>query len=141
MKRFLLYISQVQVFCHNSFWITGYMMCVFEIPNISGFKEHLQDIEVKMKSPGFYSDRRSSAGISKEHQKIMSPIDKEKQVTKLINDIRSAEQMLDDDSVDDELKEFAKEELESSEKDFEKIRHDMLLLMPPEASNSRNTVF
>ena len=117
-------------------------MCAFEIPNISGFKERLQEIEVKMKSPDFYSDRRSSAAISKEHQKIMSLIEKEKQIIKLINDISSAEQMLADDSIDDELKELAKEELESGEKDFEKIRHDMLLLMiPPDASDSRNTVF
>ena len=115
-------------------------MCAFEIPNISGFKERLQEIEAKMKSPDFYSDRRSSAAISKEHQKIMSLI--EKQIIKLINDISSAEQMLTDDSIDDELKELAKEELESGEKDFEKIRHDMLLLMiPPDASDSRNTVF
>ena len=117
-------------------------MCAFEIPNISGFKERLQEIEAKMKSPDFYSDRRSSAAISKEHQKIMSIIAKEKQIIKLINDISSAEQMLTDDSIDDELKELAKEELESGEKDFEKIRHDMLLLMiPPDASDSRNTVF
>lgn len=117
-------------------------MCAFEIPNISGFKERLQEIEAKMKSPDFYSDRRSSAAISKEHQKIMSLIEKEKQIIKLINDISSAEQMLTDDSIDDELKELAKEELESGEKDFEKIRHDMLLLMiPPDASDSRNTVF
>ena len=117
-------------------------MCAFEIPNILGFKERLQEIEVKMKSPDFYSDRRSSAAISKEHQKIMSLIEKEKQIIKLINDIRSAEQMLADDSIDDELKELAKEELESGEKNFEKIRHDMLLLMiPPDASDSRNTVF
>ena len=117
-------------------------MCAFEIPNISGFKERLQEIEAKMKSPDFYSDRRSSAAISKEHQKIMSLIEKEKQIIKLINDISSAEQMLADDSIDDELKELAKEELESGEKDFEKIRHDMLLLMiPPDASDSRNTVF
>ena len=117
-------------------------MCAFEIPNISGFKERLQEIEAKMKSPDFYSDRRSSAAISKEHQKIMSLIEKEKQIIKLINDISSAEQMLADDSIDDELKELAKEELESGENDFEKIRHDMLLLMiPPDASDSRNTVF
>ena len=117
-------------------------MCAFDIPNISGFKERLQEIEAKMKSPDFYSDRRSSAAISKEHQKIMSLIEKEKQIIKLINDISSAEQMLADDSIDDELKELAKEELESGEKDFEKIRHDMLLLMiPPDASDSRNTVF
>ena len=117
-------------------------MCAFEIPNISGFKERLQEIEAKMKSPDFYSDRRSSAAISKEHQKIMSLIEKEKQIIKLINDISSAEQMLTDDSIDDELKELATEELESGEKDFEKIRHDMLLLMiPPDASDSRNTVF
>ena len=117
-------------------------MCAFDIPNISGFKERLQEIEVKMKSPDFYSDRRSSAAISKEHQKIMSLIEKEKQIIKLINDISSAEQMLADDSIDDELKELAKEELESGENDFEKIRHDMLLLMiPPDASDSRNTVF
>ena len=50
--------------------------------------------------------------------------------------------MLADDSIDDELKELAKEELESGTKNFEKIRHDMLLLMiPPDASDSRNTVF
>ena len=117
-------------------------MCAFEIPNISGFKERLQEIEAKMKSPDFYSDRRSSAAISKEHQKIMSLIEKEKQIIKLINDISSAEQMLTDDSIDDELKELAKEELESGTKNFEKIRHDMLLLMiPPDASDSRNTVF
>ena len=117
-------------------------MCAFEIPNISGFKERLQEIEVNMQAPDFYSDRRSSAAISKEHQKIMSLIEKEKQIIKLINDISSAEQMLADDSIDDELKELAKEELESGEKDFEKIRHDMLLLMiPPDASDSRNTVF
>ena len=95
-----------------------------------------------MKSPDFYSDRRNSATISKEHQKIMPLIEKEKQIIKLINYISSVEQMLADNSIDDELNELAKEELELGEKDFEKICHDMpLLMIPPDASDSRNTVF
>jgi peptide chain release factor 1 len=60
----------------------------------------------------------------------------------LLAEIESTKTMLADASLDDEFKAFAKQEIEDSQKVIEQIQQEILMLMiPPDPSDSRNTVF
>lgn len=113
-----------------------------KIPDIARFKARMQSIEEQMKSPDFYNDRRNAATISKEHQKLQALIEKEQLLQKLSNDKLAAQNILYDNTSDDALKELAQEEIAENDIKISQLTHDMLLLMiPPDSSDSRNTVF
>ncbi|MDR2778824.1 MAG: peptide chain release factor 1 [Puniceicoccales bacterium] len=110
-------------------------------PDIAKFKARYQVLEEQMSRPDFYSDRRTSSAVSREYQKIGTLIAKEGQMQKALENLESAKEMLNDPSLDDEFKALAKQEIENSQNIIEQLQQDMLMLMiPPDPSDSRNTV-
>ncbi|MDR2628477.1 MAG: PCRF domain-containing protein, partial [Puniceicoccales bacterium] len=110
-------------------------------PDIAKFRARYKVLEEQMGRPDFYSDRRTSSSISREYQKIGTLIAKEERIEKALADLESTKAMLDDSSSDDELKTLAKQEIENLQNTIEELQRDMLVLMiPPDPSDSRNTV-
>ncbi|MDR1890654.1 MAG: peptide chain release factor 1 [Puniceicoccales bacterium] len=110
-------------------------------PDIAKFRARYKVLEEQMGQPDFYSDRRISSAVSREYQKIGTLIAKEEQIQKTSEELESAKAMLNDPSLDDELKALAKQEIENSQSTIEQLKRDMLMLMiPPDPSDSRNTV-
>ena len=115
---------------------------MIDIPDITKFKVRYAELEAQIASPDFYADRKAAMAASKEHQKIGALIAKEEQMKKAALDVESARALLDDATADDDLKELARQEVEKGLKAFERARGEMLMLMiPPDPSDSRNTVF
>jgi peptide chain release factor 1 len=110
-------------------------------PDIAKFRARYKVLEEQMGRSDFYSDRRTSSAVSREYQKIGTLIAQEERIGKALADLESAKTMLNDPSSDDELKTLAKQEIENLQSTIEQLQRDMLMLMiPPDPSDSRNTV-
>ncbi|MDR1232837.1 MAG: PCRF domain-containing protein, partial [Puniceicoccales bacterium] len=110
-------------------------------PDIAKFRARYKVLEEQMGRPDFYSDRRTSSAVSREYQKIGTLIAQEERIGKALADLESAKTMLNDPSSDDELKTLAKQEIENLQSTVEQLQRGMLMLMiPPDLSDSRNTV-
>ncbi|MDR1432926.1 MAG: peptide chain release factor 1 [Puniceicoccales bacterium] len=113
-----------------------------DIPDIAKFKGRYAELESQIANPNFYADRRAAAALSKEQQKIRALIAREEQMKKAMADVESAKVVLGDIAAGDDLRELARQEVEDGLKILERIRREMLMLMiPPDPSDSRNTVF
>jgi peptide chain release factor 1 len=114
---------------------------MIDVLDITKFEERRKELEKQMGQSDFYADRRAASAILKEHQKIGLLVTKSEQIKKLLADIESSNLMLEDASMEEELKELAEKEIEDNHHVIEQLRHDMLVLMiPPDPSDSRNTV-
>ncbi|MDR3144104.1 MAG: peptide chain release factor 1 [Puniceicoccales bacterium] len=111
------------------------------IPDIGRFATRHRELEEQMKQPDFYGDHRRASAVAKEHQKIGMLLAKNERVGKILEEMASLESILADVGEDVELKELARKEMEENGAEVEKLRREMLLLMiPPDPSDSRNTV-
>jgi peptide chain release factor 1 len=112
-----------------------------KIPDIAPFRSKLQDLDAKMAEPNFYSDQRRAADISREHQRVSSLIEKFEALNSAEQQISENEAMVQDASVEQELREMAEEELETLKAEHERLEKDVLRAMiPPDATDSRNSV-
>ncbi len=113
-----------------------------DLPNIEPFKKRYDELSELMAAPDFYSDQRKVTSISREHQKLATLIEKTESLQKLFNELEESQKLLNDSTIDPELYELAFQDVESKTAQIESIKHAIILLMlPPDSSDSRNTVF
>ena len=112
-----------------------------KIPDIAPFKDKLAELDTQMAEPNFYSDQRKAAEISREHQRLSSLVEKFEAYHSTVSQIEENQLMAEDDSVEEELREMAAEELGDLEEQRNKLSMDVLRAMiPPEPTDSRNSV-
>jgi peptide chain release factor 1 len=113
-----------------------------ELPDITPFKARYDELSALMSASDFYSDQRRATAISREHQKLATLIEKTENFSKLRSEICEATQILADGDADPELSALAGEEVSEKTAKIDAIGHEIVLLMlPPDESDSRNTVF
>ena len=111
------------------------------IPDIAPFREKLSELDEQMAEPNFYSDQRHAAEVSREHQRLSTLIEKFEAFHSTEQQIKENEAMVADESVEEELREMAAEELETLTADREQQVKDVLRFMiPPDSTDSRNSV-
>lgn len=112
-----------------------------KIPDIAPFKDKLAELDAQMAEPNFYSDQRRAAEISREHQRLSSLVEKFEAYHNTVQQIEENKLMAEDDSVEEELREMAAEELSDLEEQRDTLSMDVLRAMiPPEPTDSRNSV-
>ncbi|MDR0715536.1 MAG: peptide chain release factor 1 [Puniceicoccales bacterium] len=112
------------------------------LPDIDSFKARYDELSALMAAPDFYSDQRRASVISQEHQKISNLIEKTEYFSKLHSEIDEADQMLAEENIDPELRALAQEEVAQKTARLSTVQREiMLLMLPPDESDSRNTVF
>ncbi len=112
-----------------------------KIPDIAPFREKLSELDEQMAEPNFYSDQRRAAEVSREHQRLSSLIEKFEAYHNTVQQIEENEAMAADESVEEELREMATEELETLTEERERLVNEVLRFMiPPDATDSRNSV-
>lgn len=111
------------------------------LPDLAPFRARLEEIDLQMSAPDFYSDARRAAGISREHQKLTHLLalgDRFIQTEQALVENRA---LSHDDGTEAELREMAAEEIPQLEESLESIYGEMLSAMiPPDPSDSRNTI-
>lgn len=112
-----------------------------KIPDIAPFRAKLDDLDAQMAEPNFYSDQRRAADISREQQRLSSLVEKFEAFHSAEAQIKENEEMLADESLEEELREMAQEELESLNAERDSLVGEVLRAMiPPDPTDSRNSV-
>lgn len=112
-----------------------------KIPDIAPFREKLTVLDSQMAEPDFYNDQRRAAEVSREQQRLSSLVEKFEAYHAAVEQIKENESLVADSSVEPELQEMAKEEIESLEAEQEGLVQSVLRAMiPPDATDSRNSV-
>lgn len=112
-----------------------------KIPDIAPFRDKLAELNAQISDPDFYSDQRRAAEVSREHQRVSSLIEQFESYHSIEQQIAENEAMIEDDSIEAELREMAEEELESLREELEKLELAVLRAMiPPDPTDSRNSV-
>jgi peptide chain release factor 1 len=112
-----------------------------KIPDIAPFRSKLKELDAAMAEPNFYSDQRHAAEISREHQHVSGLIDKFEALNSVEQQIIENQALSTDNTVEDELREMAIEELESLKAQRESLELEVLRAMiPPDPTDSRNSV-
>ncbi len=111
------------------------------IPDIAPFREKLAEFDEMMNEPNFYSDQRRAAEVGREHQRLSSLIEKFEAYNSAESQIVENKAMLEDTSIEEELREMAQEEITELESQIEALGKAVLVAMiPPDPTDSRNSV-
>ena len=112
-----------------------------KIPDIAPFREKLASLDAQMAEPNFYSDQRRAADISREHLRVSSLIEKFEAYREAEKQIAENKSIIEDPSVEEELREMAEEEVNELEGQLEELANSVLRAMvPPDPTDSRNSV-
>lgn len=111
------------------------------IPDIEPFRKRRAEIDELMAVPDFFSDQRRATELSREHTWTGNLIELYERLEQVESDLAGNRELLSDSEADEELKELAELEMEELEQKRETLRNELLLAMlPPDPSDSRNTI-
>jgi len=111
------------------------------IPSIEPFVKRMNQLGEKMAASDFYNDQRTASAISREHKQLSELRDAYVDLEQAYAQIDENKSILDDPDTDAEFKELAKEDLANVEAKIDEMRKAVLVLMiPPDETDSRNTV-
>lgn len=112
------------------------------LPDIEPFRKRYDELSALMSEPDFYSDQRRATNISREHQKLATLIEQSERLKKISEELSESRELLEDNTLDAELRELAHQDVQTKTEQIDTIKRDITLLMlPPDPSDSRNTVF
>jgi len=111
-----------------------------ELPEIAPFRMRLDELGSQMAEPSFYANQRRAADVTREHQKLQRLVGDHDEYTRLGREETEAE-ALARDPAEPAVRELALAELTELERRRLALRRSVLLAMiPPEPTDSRNTV-
>ncbi len=111
------------------------------LPPIEPYRRKYEEIDHRMASPDFFSDRRRAAALSREHQKLGELLDLYDRYESCRRQVSENQALARDSGTEEELREMAAAELEELENDADALREKILFAMiPPDETDSRNTI-
>ncbi len=94
-----------------------------------------------MAAPAFYANPRAAAEVAREHQKLVALAAEYREHDKLVREIAEGQSLMKDPAADADLRELAGAELPALQQRRDELHRTILLAMiPPEPTDSRNTV-
>ncbi|MCX6936397.1 MAG: peptide chain release factor 1 [Verrucomicrobia bacterium] len=111
------------------------------LPDITPFRRRLDELDAQIRSPSFFTNARAAADVTREHQRLGILLADHTALQKTQADLVEMRGLLRDSSGDAGLRELAEAEIPELEKRAEELHATVLRQMiPPEATDSRNTV-
>jgi peptide chain release factor 1 len=112
------------------------------LPDISPFQRRLEEFDAQMAEPSFYNNPRRAADVTREQQKLRKLVEDHAAYAQVERELAEAEALSRDSSGPAaDLRELALAEVPELQRRARALREAVLLAMiPPEASDSRNTV-
>jgi peptide chain release factor 1 len=112
------------------------------LPDISPFQRRLEEFDAQMAEPSFYNNPRRAADVTREQQKLRKLVEDHAAYSQVERELAEAETLSRDSSGPAaDLRELALAEVPDLQRKARALREAVLLAMiPPEASDSRNTV-
>src|SRR3954464_9909943 len=111
------------------------------LPDLAPFQRRLDELDAQMAEPSFYANPRRAADITREHQKLGQLVADHRAHSRLEREIAEASTLAKDPAAAPDMREFAAAELVELRHQRSELKQTVLLAMiPPEATDSRNTV-
>ena len=111
------------------------------LPDITAFQRRLDEYDAQMASPSFYASQRKAAEVTREQQRLRQLIDSYHAYERVGRELAQHTAMAKDQTADEELRALAAQELPELQARHASLHRSVLLAMiPPEPSDSRNTV-
>ena len=111
------------------------------LPDIVPFQRRLDELEAQTAEPSFYANARRATEVSREQQALRRLVEEYEALQKVERELTEHAALLKDPAADAELRALAQQELPEMQVRFAALRQSVLMLMiPPEPSDSRNTV-
>jgi len=112
------------------------------LPDILPFRLRREELDAQMSDPGFYANSRRAAEVLREQQRLTELIARHAEWRRVAREIAEHTAMAKDPTADAELRELATAELPQLSARHAALEKEILLAMiPPEPTDSRNTVF
>ncbi len=112
-----------------------------DLPALAPFQRRLDELSAQMAEASFYAAPRRAAEVTREHQRLTALVERHRLHERLLREAAEARALGRDLAADAELRELAAAELPELETRLATVRQEVLLAMiPPEATDSRNTV-
>jgi peptide chain release factor 1 len=112
-----------------------------DLPDIAPFQRRLEELDARMAEPSFYANPRAAAEVTREQQKLRRMVEDHRAHAQVERELRDAAELAREASGAADLRELAAAEMRSLERRAVELREAVLLaMMPPEPSDSRNTV-
>ncbi|MBM3864537.1 MAG: peptide chain release factor 1 [Verrucomicrobia bacterium] len=112
-----------------------------DLPALAPFQRRLDELSAQMAEASFYAAPRRAAEVTREHQRLTALVEQHRLHERLLREAAEARALGRDPAADAELRELAAAELPELDARLATVRQEVLLAMiPPEATDSRNTV-
>ncbi len=123
------------------FAISHLHLCMDQLPDIAPFQNRLDELDAQMAEPSFYANGRRAAETTREQQRTRALVEEYREHAKVSREIVEHAALLKDPKADPDLRALAEMELPDLERRKTALHESILLAMiPPEPSDSRNTV-
>jgi len=112
------------------------------LPDIAPFLRRKEELDAQMADPGFYSNLRRAADVTREQQRLGALLEKFAEWDRLNRDLADNSALAKDPAADADLRELAAGELPQLAARREAIEREVMhAMIPPDPTDSRNTVF
>ncbi len=112
-----------------------------QLPDITPFRRRLEELEAQMAEPGFYTNQRRGAEVTRERQRLIQLIQGYEAHERIASEAAEVSALARDSAADPAMRELASTELPGLEQRLTAARTALLLaLIPPDPTDSRNTV-
>lgn len=112
-----------------------------ELPDLAPFERRHDELSAQMAEATFYANPRRAAEVTREHQKLAQLIEEYRRYRQVVREVGEAEGLRVDMKAEVELRELAAAELPELVVRRQELKRRVLLAMiPPEPTDSRNTV-
>ncbi len=99
------------------------------------------ELSDKINDPEIISDNELWRKLMKEHSDITPIIEKYKEYKQTVEAVDEAKEMLNDNGLDDDFRQLAKEELNENSKKIETIKDELkVLLLPKDPNDEKNVI-
>lgn len=111
------------------------------LPEITPFQRRLEELDAQMAEPSFYANQRRAAEVTREQQKLRRLVEDHRSHARVVRELQEASALAREASGGADMRELASAEIPALERRAAELRESVLLAMiPPEPSDSRNTV-
>ncbi len=108
--------------------------------NLQVFENRYEELNLKLYDPTTASDQNLYRSLMKEHNDITPIVEKYREFKNAQQIIEDSMEMINDSSVDKELREMAQEELAQAKKDVEVFADELKILLLPKDENDDKSV-
>ncbi|MDP4267674.1 MAG: peptide chain release factor 1 [Bacteroidota bacterium] len=110
------------------------------LEKLEAIYNHWVEVDEQIKDPNIVSDMKKYVKLTKEYKELEEIVKVYHEYKNLLENIKSAKEILQTEN-DEELRDFAKSELEESEQKKIKMEEDIrILLIPADPEDSKNAV-